>query len=142
MRPPAGRAALTAAQNGRVNRDDVLGWVRGYELGWRAGQPSAVESLFTEDARYLRSPYEEPLQGHQAIKDFWLADEGETFTMTSDLVAVDGDSAVVRVEVRYGEPVRQEYRDLWLLRFDDDGRVREFEEWAYWPGKPYTVDGD
>ena len=127
---------------GRVNRDDVLGWVRGYELGWRAGQPSAVESLFTEDARYLRSPYEEPLQGHQAIKDFWLADEGETFTMTSELVAVDGDAAVVRVEVHYGAPIRQEYRDLWLLSFADDGRVREFEEWAYWPGKPYAAAAD
>ena len=93
-----------------------MGWVRGYELAWRAGDPSAVESLFTEDARYLRSPYEEPLQGHQAIKDFWLADEGETFTMTAEPVAVEGDAAVVRVEVRYGEPVRQEYRDLWLLQ--------------------------
>ena len=70
-----------------LNRDDVLGWVRGYELGWRAGQPSAVESLFTEDARYLRSPYEEPLQGHQAIKDLWVADAGESFTMTSELGA-------------------------------------------------------
>jgi len=33
-----------------------MGWVRGYELAWRDGDPSAVESLFTEDARYLRSP--------------------------------------------------------------------------------------
>jgi hypothetical protein len=23
--------------------------------------------------------------------------------------------------------------------FTDDGRVRDFEEWAYWPGKPYTA---
>jgi hypothetical protein len=33
--------------------------------------------------------------------------------MASDIVAVDGDVAVVRLEVGYGEPVRQEYRDLW-----------------------------
>ncbi len=122
-----------------MDRDDVMGWVRGYELAWRAGDPSAVESLFTEDARYLRSPYEEPLLGHQAIKDFWLADEGQTFTMTAEPIAVEGDAAVVRVEVRYGEPVEQEYRDLWVLRFVGDSRVQEFEEWAYWPGKPYTA---
>jgi hypothetical protein len=46
---------------------------------------------------------------------------------------------VVRVEVRYGEPVRQEYLDLWVLRFDEDGRVEDFEEWAYWPDKPYAA---
>ena len=126
---------------GDVDRYVVMGWVRGYELGWRAGQADAVESLFTEDARYLRSPYEEPLQGHQAIKDFWLADD-EAFTMTAEPVAVEGDTAVIRVEVQYGEPVRQEYRDLWLLSFAEDGRVREFEEWAYWPGKPYTSEED
>jgi len=62
--------------------------------------------------------------------------------MTAEPVAVEGDAAVVRVEVRYGEPVSQEYRDLWLLRFADDSRVSEFEEWAYWPGKSYTADGD
>jgi hypothetical protein len=33
---------------------------------------------------------------------------GETFTLASEIVAVDGDTAVVRVEVRYGDPVRQE----------------------------------
>jgi hypothetical protein len=49
-----------------------------------------------------------------------------------------GRDAVVRVEVRYGDPVSQEYRDLWVLRFADDGRVEDFEEWAYWPDKPYT----
>ena len=125
---------------GGMDRDDVMGWVRGYELGWRAGQTDAVESLFTEDARYLRSPYEEPLRGHQAIKDFWLSDGGEAFTMTAEPVAIDGNAAVIRVEVHYGEPVRQEYRDLWLLRFADDGRVQEYEEWAFWPGKPDTAD--
>ena len=42
---------------------------------------------------------------------------------------------VARVEVRYGDPPRQEYRDLWVLRFADDGRVEDYEKWAYWPGK-------
>ena len=33
----------------------------------------------------------------------------------------------------------QEYRDLWILRFAADGRVADFEEWAYWPGKPSSA---
>jgi len=80
--------------------------------------------------------------GHDAIKAFWADDADEVFSAEAAPVAVDGDVAVVRVEVRYGEPLRQEYRDLWLLRFAPDGRVAEFEEWAYWPGKPYSATGE
>jgi len=64
------------------------------------------------------------------------------FTMTADVVAVEGDIAVVRVDVSYTAPRPQEYRDLWLLRFADDGRVADFEEWAYWPGRGYSAGAD
>lgn len=123
-----------------MDRDGVTRWVAGYERAWRAGDLDAVAELFTEDARYRASPYEEPEVGHAAIRAFWLDDEGETFTVAAEPVAVEGRDAVVRLEVHYGQPVRQEYRDLWVLRFADDGRVEDFEEWAYWPGKPYSAD--
>jgi hypothetical protein len=117
----------------------VMEWVGRYEQGWRDGDLDAVGRLFTDGARYRRSPYEEPLVGHAEIRGFWLSDEGQPFTMTAEPVAVEGRSAVVRVEVHYGAPDHQEYRDLWLMRFADDGRVEDFEEWAYWPGKPYSA---
>lgn len=124
-----------------MQRDEVMRWVDGYERAWRNRDLDAVETLFTDQARYRFSPYEESKVGHVAIRGFWQDDDDVVFTMTASPVAVDGDTAVVRVEVRYGDPARQEYRDLWVLRFADDGRVEDFEEWAYWPGKPYTVPG-
>jgi len=114
-------------------------WVRGYERAWRDSDRDAVGRLFTEDARYRRSPYETSEVGHAAIRAFWAEDEGQTFTMSADPVAVEDRNAVVRVEVHYGTPTEQEYRDLWVLQFADDGRVEDFEEWAYWPGRSYTA---
>jgi hypothetical protein len=61
--------------------------------------------------------------------------------MTSDVVAADGDTAVLRVEVSYGDPVRQEYRDLWIVRFAADGRCASFEEWPFWPKQPDHAPG-
>ena len=122
-----------------MDRNQVMRWVDGYITAWRDEDVGGVERLFTEDAQYRASPCEEPEVGHQAIKAVWLDDAGEVFTAAAEPFAVDGQQAVVRVEVRYGEPVRQEYRDLWLLKFAEDGRVCDFEEWAYWPGKPYTA---
>lgn len=123
-----------------VDRDGVMRWVAGYERAWRAADREAVAGLFTESVRYRRSPYEPSDVGHAAVRAFWAEDDDETFTMTAEPVAVEGRDAVVRLEVRYGDPVRQEYRDLWVLRFAEDGRVEDFEESAYWPGRPYTAD--
>ena len=127
-----------AWERGLVDRGDVMRWVAGYERAWRDGDLVAVTRLFTEDARYRASPYEEPEVGHAAIQAS-AADEGKAFAMTAEPVAVEGRDAVVRLEVRYGDPVTQEYRDLWVLRFAPDGRVEDFEEWAYWPGKPFSA---
>ncbi len=117
-----------------------MAWVDRYERAWRDGDVGAVAALFTPDASYRPSPYESPKVGHDGIGAFWLDDEDEVFTMRAEPVAVDGRSAVVRVDVRYGEPERQEYLDLWVLRFSADGRVEDFVEWAYWPDKPYTAE--
>lgn len=122
-----------------MDRGDVMRWVAGYERAWRASDPDGVRGLFTEDAHYRVSPYEPSEVGHEAIQAFWLDDESKAFSLAAEPVAVDGAAAVVRVEVAYGDPVTQEYRDLWLLRFAADGRVEDFEEWAYWPGKPYSA---
>ncbi len=122
-----------------MTRDQVLEWVAGYQRAWRSGDLEAVTRLFTPDAHYRASPYEDPEIGHAAIQAFWLDDEGRDFTMSAEPLAVDGRMAVVRVDVNYGEPQPQEYRDLWVLRFADDGRVKDYEEWAYWPGKPYSA---
>ena len=56
------------------------------------------------------------------------------FTLRSEVVAVDGDIAVVRVVVQYREPLRQEYTDLWIVRPDDQGRCLSFEEGRTGPG--------
>jgi hypothetical protein len=65
----------------------------------------------------------------------------EVFRMTSDVVAAGGDTAVVRVEVGYGDPVGQEFRDLWIVRFAGDGRCASFEEWPFWPEQPDHAPG-
>ena len=125
-----------------VDRDGVMRWVAGYERAWRDGDVDGVARLFTEDARYLVSPYAQPRVGHDQIRAFWRDDVGRTFSVSAEPVAVEGRDAVVRLQVRYATPRAQEYQDLWLLHFADDGRVEHFEEWAFWPDKPWTAAGD
>ena len=108
-----------------------------YERAWRTPGTEPLAELFAPDVTYLYDPYEEPVRGLDALGPWWEGGRDgpdEVFIMSSEVVAVDGDVAVVRAEVQYGDPVRQEYRDLWVLRFGGDGRCAAFEEWPFWPG--------
>jgi uncharacterized protein (TIGR02246 family) len=125
-----------------MDRNEVATWLAAYERAWRSSGTDALAEIFTPDAIYLQGPYVEPVGGLDAIGRMWEATRDgpdEPFEMTSEIVAVDGDTAVARVEVHYHRPTNQEYRDLWIMRFTADGRCRWFEEWPFWPGKPYTA---
>ena len=122
----------------------VRDWVAGYERAWRTAGTDGLAVLFAVDAVYLRDPYAEPLRGLTAIGEFWDAERvgpDEVLTLTAEVVADQGDRGVARIEVVYGDPPETEYRDLWVITFDDTGRARVFEEWPFFPGRPYAADG-
>jgi hypothetical protein len=117
-----------------LDREAVSSWVGAYEAAWRGPGTEALAGLFTAEASYRMSPYAEAARGLEEIAALWereRAGPDEEFEMRHEVVAVEGDAAVVRVEVEYGTGA--EYRDLWILRFGRGGRCREFEEWPFWP---------
>src|SRR6266566_3332102 len=106
-----------------IDRALVSRWLAGYEAAWRVPGTGGLAGLFTCDAAYLQSPCE--TARYRPRRD--QADVGagtrrpcEVFTLATGILAVDGPTAVVRAEVCYGDPPRQEYRDLWVIRFADD----------------------
>jgi ketosteroid isomerase-like protein len=120
-----------------IAASNVTHWVAAYERAWRAPGTEVLTELFTPDAVYSQGPYKQPVVGLPAIGEMWERERSgpdEEFTMSSDVVAADGDTAVVRVEVHYGLPTKQAFRDLWIIRFAVDGRCRAFEEWPFAPG--------
>jgi ketosteroid isomerase-like protein len=127
-----------------IGRDSADAWIAAYERAWRTEGIEGLADLFTEDAIYRMSPYEEPAVSLAQIGELWERERqgaDEEFEMRHEIVAVEADTAVVRVEVQYGPPDRSQYRDLWIVRFATDGRCREFEEWPFWPGQKIIAEG-
>ncbi len=117
-----------------MEREAVEDWVAAYEALWRAPGTELLAEIFSPDAVYLPSPWATGMHGLQAIADFWEAERDgpdEEFTMSHRVLALDGTTAVVRVEVDYASGDR--WRDLWVLSFDAEGRCSAFEEWPFAP---------
>jgi ketosteroid isomerase-like protein len=128
-----------------VDHAQLTQWLEAYERAWRTAGTEVLAELFTEDATYSTAPYEKPHRGLEAIGEMWEAERlgpDEEFEMLSEIVAVEGDTGVARVEVRYHAPKDKEYRDLWIVRLGDAGLCFQFEEWPFWPpaqkGAPAT----
>lgn len=137
-----------------MDRAQLTEWIADYERAWRSPGTDVLAELFTENASYSTAPYENPHRGLDAIAEMWEAERfgpDEPFEMTSEIVAVEGDTGVARVTVLYEETEQKErrlhrqqkeYRDLWVVRLDGAGRCSHFEEWPFWPpdqeGAPAT----
>jgi SnoaL-like domain len=122
-------------QHGEVDHSDVERWLESYERAWRAPGTEALAELFSPAATYSPSPWARAVEGLADIARFWEDERtgpDEQFAMTHEVVAVDGATAVVRVSVDYATESR--WRDLWVIRFDADGRCSAFEEWPFAPG--------
>lgn len=122
-----------------MQRDDVERWVGAYVDAWRTAGTDGLGAIFTEDATYSPSPWARPVEGLGALATFWDRERDgpdEKFRLTSEIVAVDGDTAVVRLAVDYLGGAKARWRDLWVLRFAPDGRCAAFEEWPFAPRQP------
>ena len=117
-----------------MDTQTVAAWLDGYSRAWGTYDPEQIGALFSADAVYFYDPFSEPLRGREAIVADWIKDRDEAGTYEGGYrpVVVAGDQAVARGYSRYFNPngtVEREYDNLFLLRFDADGRCAEFREW-------------
>ncbi len=112
-----------------VAHELVTRWMKAYRVAWESNAEADIRSLFTPDAVYLTEPYAQPWQGQDEIVAGWLdaADEPGTTEFDWSLVAIDGDTAVIRAVTPYRG--RATYHNIWVMRFAEDGRASAFTEW-------------
>ncbi len=118
-----------------LDRASVTVWLDAYVHAWKTYDPKAIGDLFSENATYAYDPFSEPIQGRAAIVASWLEqpDTPGTYDGHYEPILIEGDRAVTNGRSRYfeldGSTLRAEWNNIFVLRFDDEGRCTEYREW-------------
>jgi hypothetical protein len=126
-----------------MDRDTVQGWLDRYVTAWLTYDPMAIGDLFSEDVSYRYHPYDEAVTGRAAVVASWLGesdasgastrDEPGTYEASYAPYAIDGELVVATGTSSYrdepGDPVTKVFHNCFVLRFDAEGRCREFTEY-------------
>ena len=126
-----------------IDRAGVDRWLDDYVGAWKSYDRDAIGALFADDVEYRYHPYDEPVRGRDSVVAAWREeaafpgasgrDEPGIYDGSYRAVAIDGDVAVAVGRSTYTDgpdgPVAEVYDNCFLLRFDAEGRCREFTEW-------------
>jgi ketosteroid isomerase-like protein len=117
-----------------VNRNAVQAWLDNYVDAWRTYDAAKIGELFSDDALYFFSPFDDPVRGSEAIVTNWLEepDAPNSWEANYTAVAVEGNVAVANGRTRYLRPdgaVEREFDNIFILEFDAAGRCNRFREW-------------
>ena len=84
-----------------------------------------------------------PVVGLEKLTGFWESERDgpdEPLVVASDVVAVEGTTAVVRISVDYLGPDTSRWRDLWVLTFAQDGPAQRSRNGPSRPTSPTATD--
>ncbi len=115
----------------------VTDWVEGYKKAWASNAREDIAALFAEDSKYYTSPFADPWEGRDNIVQTWI-DHGDSpgdYTFRYEVLGTSDNAGIVRGWTVYKNPAR-EYSNIWLIRFDKDGKATEFTEWFREKPKP------
>jgi SnoaL-like domain len=126
-----------------VNPTGAQAWLDSYVGAWLSYDEGEIRALFADDIAYRYHPYDDPIVGREAVVASWLGesdsdgasnrDASGTYSAGYAPLAVDDDVVVATGTSSYREqpdgPIVRTYHNCFVMRFDSDGRCREFTEY-------------
>lgn len=117
-------------------RSEVQNWINSYVAAWRSPSKDKLAELFTVDVRYQlhqAPPWNQSLSDLAELALYWehVSSEQGEFELQSEIVALEGNVAVVKIDVTYATADPAHWHNVWIIRFADDGRCESYEEWPF-----------
>lgn len=109
-------------------------WLADMRHAWESRDPDAAARLFTDDALYHETPFDEPARGRTAIREYWaqVPRSQDQVRFRSHVLAVVGDLGMAHWQasfLRIPSGVAVELDGVLLARFNAAELCTEFREW-------------
>lgn len=114
---------------------DFKRWLDAYGAAWEAGDAQAAVALFTHDASYYETPFDEPMVGKDAIHQYWsqgAAESQKDVRFSYEIKAVVESEGLAQWQasfVRIPSGRRVELDGFLLAKFSAPGKCSLFREW-------------
>ena len=123
-----------------MNRELLQKWLEEYVEAWRTYEPEKIRNLFSENALYFYSPFDEQthLRGREAIVADWVKQPDAVGSWEAHYapVAVEGNVGVAQGRTRYFRSdgsIERQFDNIFVMHFDDAGRCTRLTEWFMQP---------
>ncbi len=109
-------------------------WLGAYKRAWEDRDPEAAADLFTADAAYHETPFDEPSRGRDGIFEYWsdVPRSQRDVRFFYEILATTENGGVDHwkanfVRLQANDPVKLD--GIFVVKLDVDGRCTEFREW-------------
>jgi hypothetical protein len=114
---------------------DFAGWLMRYGSAWTNRDAEAAGQLFSPEAAYYETPFDAPMLGTAAIRQYWTdgAVNGQReVRFAATPLAIDGRTGFAHWRATFCRAKNNAFVELEGIlsaRFDETGRCAEFREW-------------
>lgn len=106
-----------------------------YESAWVNQDPDLILEIFTEDATYLESTYQQPFRGHNEIRSYWInkvlkGQKNIQFKLLN--IFIDNNVAIAEWVAEFDDiaySTRKEITEVAILTFKEN-KIHQLRE--YW----------
>jgi ketosteroid isomerase-like protein len=117
-----------------MTKERLETWMAALGRAWETGDADAAAALFREDINYQEDPFAPPLQGREAVREYW-ADVPRTqkdIRFSFETLAVTQDGGIFHwwasfTRIPSGAPVRLDGAQT--VKLDDDNLCYSLREW-------------
>jgi ketosteroid isomerase-like protein len=117
-----------------LTRDQFAAWLDRYIAAWRSGDAGDIGDLFSEDVTYSQDGGQTSIGGREAVVRDWLEAAYEPdaeWEASYEPLAIEDQVHVAVGSTRYRreDGVQEDFSNIFVCRFDEDGRCRDLREW-------------
>ncbi len=117
-----------------MNREDFKKWLENYKNAWEKRSPKKAAELFSADATYRETPFDEPMRGREAIVKYWLDVERsqENISFAFEILSVEANKGIAHWQAEFdrienGKTVKLD--GILIAFLNHKMQCTKFEEW-------------